>query len=64
MFILHVIVRFTGLKKDKQLIELQDSGMMRQQQQQQQIQEEADLRALQEQEQAIRQLEVIFCLLC
>lgn len=32
--------------------------MSRQEQQQQQLQEEADLRSLQEQEQAIRQLEV------
>lgn len=43
-----------GYKRDDQLIELQDSNAPRQQQ----IQEEADLRALQEQEQSIRQLEV------
>lgn len=48
---------FAGLKKDKQLIELQDSTMSRQEQQQMQMQEEAELRALQEQELAIRQLE-------
>lgn len=42
-------------KKDQQLIELQDSGAARQQQQ---MQEEIDLRALEEQEQNIRQLEV------
>ncbi|CAH0547271.1 unnamed protein product [Brassicogethes aeneus] len=41
-------------KKDQSLIELQDSGAR----QQMQIQEEADLRALQEQEQSIRQLEI------
>lgn len=40
--------------KDQQLIELQDSGARKQIQ----MQEEADLRALQEQEQSIRQLEV------
>lgn len=41
--------------KDEQLIELQDSGARKQVQ----LQEEADLRALQEQEQSIRQLEVL-----
>ncbi|XP_017778025.1 PREDICTED: syntaxin-7 [Nicrophorus vespilloides] len=44
-------------KKDNQLIELQDSSASRQQQQVQSLQEEADLRALEEQEQSIRQLE-------
>lgn len=43
-----------GYKKDQQLIELQDSSAR----QQTQLQEEADLRAIQEQEQSIRQLEV------
>lgn len=47
-----------GYKKDQQLIELQDSGAGRQQAQ---LHEEEDLRALQEQEQSIRQLEVLFC---
>lgn len=47
-------------KKDQQLIELQDSGAGRQQAQ---LQEEADLRSLQEQEQSIRQLEVLLSLL-
>lgn len=42
-------------KKDQQLIELQDNSAARQQQQ---MQEEVDLRALEEQEQNIRQLEV------
>lgn len=40
--------------KDQQLIELQDSDARKQIQ----MHEEADLRALQEQEQSIRQLEV------
>ncbi|KAF2902600.1 hypothetical protein ILUMI_03578 [Ignelater luminosus] len=44
-----------GFKRDQQLIELQDSSSARQQQMQ--LQEEQDLEALQEQEQAIRQLE-------
>lgn len=52
---------FAGPKKETQLIELQDNTASRQQQQQQQLQqqlqEEADLRNLQEQEEAIRQLE-------
>lgn len=43
-----------GLKRNEQLIELQDGNMSTQQMQ---LQEEADLRALQEQEQSIRQLE-------
>ncbi|XP_060535405.1 syntaxin-7 [Cylas formicarius] len=43
-----------GYKKDQQLIELQDNAAR---QQQHQLQEEADLRALQEQEQSVRQLE-------
>ncbi|KAF7281148.1 syntaxin 7 [Rhynchophorus ferrugineus] len=42
-----------GYKKDHQLIELQDNTARHQMQ----LQEEADLRALQEQEQSIRQLE-------
>ncbi|KAG5889567.1 hypothetical protein JTB14_018552 [Gonioctena quinquepunctata] len=42
-----------GYNKDHQLIELQDSNAR----QQQQLQEEADLRTLEEQEQSIRQLE-------
>lgn len=42
-----------GYKKDQQLIELQDSAARHQSQ----MQEEADLKALQEQEQSIRQLE-------
>lgn len=46
-----------GYKKDPQLIELQDSSSARQQAQ---LQEEADLRSLQEQEQSVRQLEVSF----
>lgn len=41
--------------KDQQLIELQDSGARKQIQ----MQDEADLQALQEQEQSIRQLEVM-----
>lgn len=45
----------SGYKKDEQLIELQDSSSNRQQMQ---LQEESELRALQEQEQSIRQLEV------
>lgn len=45
-----------GYKKDQQLIELQDSSSAGRQQAQ--LQEEADLRELQEQEQSIRQLEV------
>ncbi|XP_030766265.1 syntaxin-7 [Sitophilus oryzae] len=43
-----------GYKKDQQLIELQDSAARHQVQ----LQDEADLKALQEQEQAIRQLEI------
>lgn len=42
-------------KKGQQLIELQDNNVARQQQQ---LQEEEDLRTLQEQEQSIKQLEV------
>lgn len=52
---LNVIIIAGYKSKDQQLIELQDSGARTQMQ----IQEEADLRALQEQEQSIRQLEVI-----
>lgn len=52
--ILNFIISLGGYKRDDQLIELQDSTAPRQQQ----IQEEAELRALQEQEQSIRQLEV------
>ncbi|RZC42418.1 syntaxin-7 [Asbolus verrucosus] len=44
----------SGYKKDEQLIELQDSNASKQQVQ---LQEESELRALQEQEQSIRQLE-------
>ncbi|XP_044269663.1 syntaxin-7 [Tribolium madens] len=44
----------SSYKKDEQLIELQDSNAGRQQMQ---LQEESELRALQEQEQSIRQLE-------
>lgn len=47
----------SSYKKDEQLIELQDSSAARQQVQ---LQEESELRALQEQEQSIRQLEVGF----
>lgn len=55
IYITRVNVFAAGYKnKDQQLIELQDSGAR----QQLQLQEEADLRALQEQEQSIRQLEV------
>lgn len=43
-----------GYKKDQQLIELQEGGVRHTQMQ---VQEEAELRALQEQEQSIRQLE-------
>ncbi|CAG9770989.1 unnamed protein product [Ceutorhynchus assimilis] len=46
-----------GYKKDQQLIELQDSAA-RQQNEQIQLQDEAELRQLQEQEQAVRQLEI------
>lgn len=49
---------FAGSRKDKQLIELQDSNTSRLQQQQIQMEEEAELKALQEQERSIRQLEV------
>lgn len=45
--------------KDQQLIELQDNNTR-----QLQIQEEDDLRALEEQEQSIRQLEVSFSNFC
>lgn len=52
----YVFVLCSGsYKKDQQLIELQDTQNSRQQVQ---LQEEADLRALQEQEQSIKQLEV------
>lgn len=55
MYITRINILAAGYKsKDQQLIELQDSGTR----QQMQLQEEADLRALQEQEQSIRQLEV------
>lgn len=45
-------------KTNQQLIELQDSNSTSRQQQAQ-VQEEADLRALQEQEESVRELEVL-----
>lgn len=50
----------SSYKKDQQLIELQDSSSAGKQQAQ--LQEEADLRSLQEQEQSVRQLEVLFAI--
>lgn len=51
-----------GEKKQETLIELQDSRTQKQIQQQQ-LQEEQNLRMLEEQEASIRQLEVYFCIL-